>query len=193
MSAKSGLKTRTSSPNARFEWKEHTPAAFNRPLSVIEADHASQLAVCRVLDRLLHNPRHGADAQELVAVRDYLRLQLPLHIADEEEDLFPLLRQQAPADDDLKQILAQLHTEHDTDRRLNDHLCSDIDCLITGHALADPAQFLKNAFAFSEMQRRHLAWENAVIVTRARKSLRKADQAELGRRMAKRRGIQSPV
>ena len=186
------LKVAADGPGARFARTPHAPEAFHDPIAVIEADHAQQLAVCDVLDRLVRNPRHGAEGQEIVSVCNYLRTHLPLHIADEEEDLFPLMRRRAAADDDLEQILSQLYLEHQTDRRLNDDLCGDIECLIDGHAFADPARFLMNAFAFSETQRRHLAWENAVVVTRARKCLCNADRAELGRCMAKRRGLAMP-
>jgi hemerythrin-like domain-containing protein len=186
------LKVSPDEPGARFAHAPHAPEAFSDPIAVIEADHAQQLAICDVLDRLAHNPRHGAEAAEIAAVHDYLCNHLPLHIADEEEDLFPLLRQCAAADDDLEQILEQLHLEHQTDRRLNDDLCGDIECLMDGHAFVDPARFILNAFVFSETQRRHLAWENAVVVTRARKCLCNADRTELGRRMAKRRGVEVP-
>lgn len=186
------LKVSVGGADTRYARIPHTPEAFRDPIAVIEVDHAQQLAVCGVLDRLVRNPRHGADGQEIAAVHDYLRNHLPLHIADEEEDLFPLMRQCATADNDLEQILSQLYLEHQTDRRLNDDLCGDIECLIDGHAFADPSRFLMNAFAFSETQRRHLAWENAVVVTRARKCLCNADRAELGRCMAKRRGLIVP-
>jgi hemerythrin-like domain-containing protein len=181
----------TAEPSARFIHKAHAPKAFRDPIAVIEADHAQQLAICDVFDRLVRNPRHGAGEEEIAAVRDYLRRDLPQHVADEEVDLFPLLRRIAAADD-LERILGQLEKEHQTDQRLNYDLCSDIDCLISGHAFADPARFLMNAFAFSETQRRHLAWENAIVLPRARKSLRDADRDELGRRMANRRGLTIP-
>ena len=46
--------------------------------------------------------------------------------------------------------------------------------------------------AFSQALRRHLAWENAVIMTRAERHLTDEDHAELGRRMAARRGLTLP-
>jgi len=170
----------------------HEPAAFGDPIAVLEADHARLLALCDVLDRLLRNPRHGADRGEVAAVRDYLQQHLPCHIADEEEDLFPLLRGTAAAGDDIERILGLLHEEHKTDQRLNDDLCGDLECLIGGRAFADPARFLMNLSIFAETQRRHLAWEDTVVLARARKHLKDADRAELGRRMAERRGLAPP-
>jgi hemerythrin-like domain-containing protein len=175
-----------------FTWHRHAPEDFKQPLTVIETDHATQLAICDVLDRIIQNPRHGAAEQEIKAVHEYLCTQMPHHIADEEEDLFPLLRRSAAADGELEKILGQLHREHHLDQRLDADLRRDLNCLICGQPFADPVRFLMTAFAFGETQRRHLAWENAVVVSRARKYLTMANQAELGRRMAKRRGIALP-
>lgn len=186
------LKVRTDGPDTLFARTSYPPEAFHHPIAVIEADHAQQLALCDVLDRLLRNPRHGATAGEMAAVHDYLRHDLPRHIADEEEDLFPLMRRRAAAGDDIKQIFELLHQEHQADCRLNEELCGHVECLVSGHAFVDPARFMICAFTFAETQRRHLAWENAVVLTRARKCLDKTDQAELGRRMAKRRSIAVP-
>ena len=180
---------RTVPPAEQFEWRKHLPEAFSDPLAVLEADHACQLALCDVLERLVHNPRHGADEREIAAVLDYFCHGLPLHIADEEEDLFPLMRRRAAAGDDIEHIVELLHREHQADRRLNDQLCGDIACLATGRAFADPSRFLMSAFTFAKTQRRHLAWENTVVLKQARKCLTFADQAELGRRMADRRGL----
>ncbi|HEX9789713.1 MAG TPA: hemerythrin domain-containing protein [Kiloniellales bacterium] len=192
MSAQTRPETNPTSPVMAFTWHRHAPEDFKQPLTVIETDHATQLAICDVLDRIIQNPRHGAAEQEIKAVHEYLCTQMPHHIADEEEDLFPLLRRSAAADGELEKILGQLHREHHLDQRLDADLRRDLNCLICGQPFADPVRFLMTAFAFGETQRRHLAWENAVVVSRARKYLTMANQAELGRRMAKRRGIALP-
>ncbi len=62
--------------------------------------------------------------------------------------------------------------------------------LVAGRAIGYPARFHMNPFAFSETQRRHLAWTNAVILPRARTYLTAGDHSELGRRMAARRGME---
>lgn len=170
----------------------HEPAAFRDPIAVLEADHAQVLALCDVLDRLQRNPRHGADPAEVAAVHNYLQDHLSSHIADEEEDLFPLLRGTAAAGDDIDRILGLLHAEHETDRRLNHDLCGDLERLVGGRAFTDPARFLMTLTIFAETQRRHLAWENTVVLARARKHLKDADRVELGRRMAQRRGLVPP-
>ena len=182
---------RRAAPEA-FTSSQQDPRTFLAPLDILEGDHARQHAVCELLDQLVRNPRHAAARRELEVVRDYLVCEMPLHVADEEEDLFPLLRRRCPKTDDVGEIFDLLQREHDIDWTLHRALVQNLDALIAGAALADPTQFIANATAFAETQRRHLAWENAVILPRARRHLSAEDQAELGARMAARRGLAMP-
>ena len=177
--------------SAVFEPAVTDPAAFRTPLDVLAAEHTRQITICDMLDRWVRGPRR-TDPAELKAVHDYLVLDLPLHIEDEDGDLFPLLKRRLPLGDDTEAIFAQLHAEHEADRALQMALVRDLECLIRQAAFEDPAHFFMNAFAFSQALRRHLAWENAVIMTRARRHLTEEDCAELGRRMAARRGLSLP-
>lgn len=178
---------------AKFSRPPIERRAFRAPIDFLAAEHERQLTVCRVLDRLVHNPRHGVDSAELAAVRDYLVQNLPLHVADEEEDLFPLLRRRCPKGDDVEEVFELLCREHEVDQALLRELAGNLDALLAGRAFSDLARFMMNAFAFSETQRRHLAWENAVILPRARRHLSEDDKAALGRRMAARRGFGDPA
>jgi hemerythrin-like domain-containing protein len=120
-------------------------------------------------------------------VRDYLVGELPLHTQDEEQDLFPVLARRCPSSDDIDAVFRLLRREHDCDRTLVDELVAALDALIDGQALPDPAAFIANARAVSETQRRHLAWENTVILPRARRHLNAEDLAALTQAMAARR------
>ncbi len=174
-------------PFASAEW---TPEVFLTPLDFIVAEHGRQDAVCDVMGRLLHNPRHGAGLATIEAVRCYLIRDFPLHVADEEEDLFPLLRERCPPGDSIGEVIDLLWREHETDAWLRLAVIEDLALLIGGRALSDPARAFGNLATFGETQRRHLAWENAIVLPRARSYLIASDHLELGRRMAKRRGIE---
>ncbi len=167
-----------------------TPEAFREPLDFIVAEHGCRMAVCNVIERLRHNPRHGAQRATMVAVRSYLIRDYPLHLADQEEDLFPLLRQRCPREDSLDQVLALLLRERAADAHLHLAVIEDLALLIGGRALNDPARAFMNLAAFGGTQRRHVAWENAVMVPRARRYLTEADRSSIGRRMAWRRGVE---
>lgn len=163
------------------------PRSFRSPVDFIAAEHKRQLAICDLLDHLARNPRHTAASYELTRVRDYFVRELPLHTADEEQDLFPALARRCPSSDEIDAVFILLRLEHDCDRTLVAELVAALDALIEGHALPDPAAFMANARAVSETQRRHLAWENTVILPRARKHLNAEDLAALTEAMAARR------
>jgi hemerythrin-like domain-containing protein len=167
-----------------------TPEVFRAPLDFIVAEHGCRMAVCNVIERLRHNPRHGARRATMEAVRSYLIRDYPLHLADQEEDLFPLLQQRCPREDSLNQGLALLRRERAADAHLHLEVIDDLALLIGGRALDDPLRAFMNLAAFGGTQRRHIAWENAVMVPCARRYLTEADHSSIGRRMAWRRGIE---
>jgi hemerythrin-like domain-containing protein len=114
-----------------------------------------------------------------------MREDLGLHVADEERDLFPLLRRRAGPGDDIEFILALLASEHMRDHELSNAVVAALERRERGTLRAAGP-------AFAETQRRHLAWENALIIPRARHILQPADLARLGRSFAKRRGLRMP-
>ena len=71
------------------------PAAFRRPLAVLQACHGLIRSHCDTLDRLPdHLIRRGPDERASTAAQRalrYFQIAAPLHFADEEEDLFPQL------------------------------------------------------------------------------------------------------
>jgi hemerythrin-like domain-containing protein len=71
------------------------PAAFRRPLAVLQACHGLMRGHCVTLERLPdYLLRHGPDERARTAAQRalrYFRNAAPLHFADEEMDLFPRL------------------------------------------------------------------------------------------------------
>jgi hemerythrin-like domain-containing protein len=53
-------------------------------------------------------------------------------------------------------------------------------------------RLVNNVREFSETQRRHVTWEDRVLLPLARQRLTPEDLAEIGRSMAARRGIAAP-
>ncbi len=180
------MATRTSSERPRKERARNE--AFGHPIEFLFAEHDRQLVVCAALDRLAGDCA-TADARDNAAFAlGYLERELPLHIADEEESLFPLLKRRADPDDDIDALLAILNDEHDTDHEYHRKLLEPLRAIAAGRASADAVAFAHMARAFSVFQRRHLAWENGTILPLARKRLTAADQAAMGDAMAGRRG-----
>lgn len=132
------------------------------------------LGICAMIDRL---PLAGSETLRSVgpALAAYLRQDFPAIVAEEEEGLLPLLRQRLLLGDDLEPAIRQLSDEHrrDTQRALS--LAAECDALGEGLDAEDVAGILAALAAFAEQQRRHLAWEEAIILPVARARLTEQD------------------
>ena len=94
--------------------------------------------------------------------------------------------------DGIDELLALLQEEHKED---DDHcaaLLTPLRVLAKGGQPANATEFVALALGFAHFQRRHLGWENGTNLPLAERRLTDADQAELGRSMAARRGIEFP-
>jgi len=171
------------------QYTRSDPDLFLYPTEFILDEHYYQRSICDLLDSLSHNPRHALDGEEFELVREYLARDLRLHHADEDEDLLPLLKSRCPDKHAIENIAAVLKREHRMDKNLARKVLVEIDRLAHRQALRYPVQFFRDAGAFAMNMRRHLAWENSVILPLARKWLRSTDLAYFGHGMAERRGI----
>lgn len=164
---------------------------YREPLEAIYADHFRALMVCRMLDGL------GAQEQPklvecLTGIRHFLEHDLPIHMADEEQDLFPLLRRRCRPEDEVDNLLALLSEEHARNADLATAIIQDLAELRTKGGPARREKLIVEATLFKELQRRHLAWENSVLLPLARSRLNAKDFEVLGRHMAARHGVIYP-
>jgi hypothetical protein len=74
---------------------------LSAPLDFLEAEHYRQRIVLDNLDVLADGVDAPAAAELAAGALRYMREDLPLHVADEERDLFPLLRRRAGPGDDI--------------------------------------------------------------------------------------------
>lgn len=155
---------------------------FAQPIDFMLDEHMRQRALCGLLDDMALAGRLDTDA--VAAAVDFLNADFGLHVLDEEEDLFPLLRQRLPADERLSDVLDQLSAEHTHDRDVAYAVTEGLQKASKGDA---PAGFFDLLRAFAASERRHMIVENAIVMPLARASLRADDLAALGRNMAARR------
>ncbi|MBI3709365.1 MAG: hemerythrin domain-containing protein [Proteobacteria bacterium] len=165
---------------------------FRDPVAFILAEHMEQHRLCGLLENLASDLAQPSAREIAADIVDYLTHELPLHEADEEADLFPLLKIRSIDIGMVDDILAQLSREHGRDDEFVAKLMSDLVAIASGIAVAVPLDFIVGALRFAETQRRHLDWENTVIVPIARRILGPGDLAALGRSMAARRGCAYP-
>lgn len=172
--------------------KPPTPRDFLDPIRFLATEHHRQQVTFGLLRCLADAPDATTAKDDAASALASLREHLPTHIADEERDLFPMLKRACEPEDQLEAGLAMLSQEHETDKSLVDHLVEPLNQLAAGERLENEKAFAANARAFAELQERHLAWENAFILPLASKRLSEDDKATLGRHMAERRGLSYP-
>jgi hemerythrin-like domain-containing protein len=162
---------------------------FRDPLGFIYAEHYRNRIICNTLEAASPAWRSNLSTQELEAIVEFYTVDRPLHVADEEELLFPMLRKRCKPMDNLPGILALLEGEHRSDQPLIDSVIGGLSELIKSGSVGEPALFAEKCRAMSDFQRRHLAWENSVVMPLAKRRLTKSDIIDLGRGMAERRGV----
>jgi len=165
---------------------------FRAPIDYLYAEHFRQLIVCNLLDDIAEDPARRDAPRQAARVLSYLEHDLPQHIADEEKDLLPFLRERCVPTDRAERVLHLLSEEHGRDQNLSDSLCAGLRALAAGKPPTSKETFLRAAAAFAELQRRHLAWEDELILPLARERLTAEDLKTIGLRMAARRGVDYP-
>lgn len=162
---------------------------LRHPLDYLQADHLRQHRLCDLLENILRNPKAKESRASVDIVLDYLKVELPRHIADEEEDLFPRLKASCTPGDNIEEMMEVLREEHTQNAILLDAI---EEALPTLDARARPDGPVLSGVVFAEAKRRHIRWENALVLPLARARLGAEDLKGLGRGMAKRRNIPFP-
>jgi len=171
----------------------NSPAAgFDQPLAVLRACHERIQRQCQTLQRLqAHLAQHGADEparQATQAVMRYFDIAGAHHHADEEDDLFPLLRTHAnPARHaDMFAAIEKLEQDHRHMEQAWADLRVALQGLIDGDVTAyHPAQ----VHEFVALYQHHIELEERAVYNPGELLLTATDLARLGKAMAQRRGV----
>ncbi len=162
------------------------PVSPSDAIEFLLAEHLNHRRMCSALEEV--SVSADFDGLKITSLLDFIRFDLTLHVIDEEEDVFPLLRLRCLPEDEVEGILERLGREHAEDKALAERTRDILNaCLIMHrppHAIEGGAETLA---AFAHHERRHLALENAVIIPLARRRLSQADIEMLGRRFVARR------
>ena len=148
-------------------------------LDLIEHEHHIQARICDSLEQIADGLPDNVDRRICLHVANALRYELPLHHRDEECGLFPLIEERALAGDNVHDILARLALEHATDESFASELLESLDNLGRGDKIANPDMVGYMLRSFFESYRRHIHWENAVVLPLARARLTEQDIVRL--------------
>ncbi|MCA3555381.1 hemerythrin domain-containing protein [Aestuariivirga sp.] len=154
------------------------PPARN-PLDMIASAHALQMQMCDAMERIADGLPDEVDRRLCAQVASWLQFDLPLHHHDEEVGLFPLLRRRASPGDGLDKIIERLAAEHSSDSDFASEIAEALDALGQGGRPANPEMLGYMLRGFFERYRRHVHWENQLVMPLARLRLTAEDLAQL--------------
>jgi hemerythrin-like domain-containing protein len=162
--------------------EKQSPFARN-PLDVIASAHAVQVQMCDAMERIADGLPDEVDRRLCAQVASCLEFDLPLHHHDEEFALFPLLRRRALPEDGLDGILDCLAAEHSSDNDFASEIAEALDTLGQGGRPQNPEMLGYMLRGFFERYRRHVQWENTLVMPLARQRLTRDDLDALQAKM----------
>jgi hemerythrin-like domain-containing protein len=154
------------------------PGLLADPLAFLSAEHARQRVLLGHLERLAGN-RTGSRIAIARALAAWLACELPLHLRDEEESLYPRLGGTA------RSATQSLVAENRATAALRAALRADLAHVAAGHRPSD--RFAVAAQDFVAAYRRHLAIEELEVMPRAGDRLSSTDRASITHEMMARR------
>ncbi len=165
------------------------PSDFPLPgnaLDFFHQDHLRKREVCARIARL--SELEAPDADEICDIMSFLTHELPPHLADEEQDLFPLLARRCRPEDEIEPVIARLAADH---RRIRDRIPGILAVLKAagpgGKAFSDEHRARLHRFSADLLQ--HLILEYAIVLPFARLRLNRRDMGLLQKGMLRRRGL----
>jgi pyridoxamine 5'-phosphate oxidase len=169
-----------------------TAPGFDQPIAVLKHCHdriRKQLATMQKLPE--HLARHGADEQAqqaAQAVMKYFDQAAPVHHADEEENLVPMLRSVARGEDaaTLAELVPGILQDHEEMDAMWHSLREQLGAIADGSAAALSAAQVQR---FSDRYSAHMEREETRIAPMAKRLFSAAQMAQLGEAMQVRRGI----
>ena len=169
---------------------------FSSPLELLSDCHRRIEHFLRVLIEVAEQGKGGVLTSEqsraLASALDYFQNSGPRHTADEEESLFPRLRQtNRPEIHDALAEMQKLEADHEQAAEwhylveqlgrkwLSEGVLAPGDTAVLERALAD----------LTELYNRHITLEDNNLFPVAAAALDEAEKADIGREMARRRGL----
>ena len=162
-------------------------ASLDEPLEYILAVHGQGRCVCAALRAIARERSVGRSAADRIVA--FLTRDIVIHHQDEEDDLFPALRQRAQPEDKLGAIIARLGDDHRHFDRMIDGIVDALSALPANDPLEIELRDAELMLAYAAGEHRHLAIENGIVLVIARKRLTPGDLSAMSRSMKARRGV----
>ncbi len=159
------------------------------PLKLIEKEQSHLLSLCDRLEEIADEFPDHSNSDTSKKVAQELRSALPRLHNHIQQILFPMLQKRALPQDSIEEIIAGFTHEHAMDDgyvlgvlEILDELSIDRRILELRAANYEAAGYLLRGFF--EALRRHLRWQNFIVLRLARQRLRDEDLIELSHQMS---------
>lgn len=137
------------------------------PLRIVREEHALQNELCDLLEAIANDLPYRFDRALAEVSVSILETSLPGHMRLEEEALFPLLRARVTDDHPLQPALNCLGDEHNRDGAILVEIIDGLRSAIASGGSKNPEMLGYMLRGFFDSQRRHIAWEDQVILPTA--------------------------
>lgn len=152
--------------------------ARSDPLGFIEHEHSLHLYLCDLLEQIADSLPDNVDLKTIEAAI-YSIDGLFQHHKLEENCLFPLLKERAGPEDNIERILKHLKMEHASDESLASEVQENLERLALRQPPDNPDMLGYMLRALFENYRRHISWEDAVLLPLLRAHLTSDDLLKL--------------
>ncbi len=149
------------------------------PLNAIRKNHRFHIYVCDAIEEIANSLPDRIDPDRCMRIADTLSRELPMHHADEEDGLFPLLKMRSQPDDQIANILQELARQHAIDSDQAVELLDPMSTIATGKNIRNPDMLGYMFRSFVETYRRHLIWEIEFLLPLAHRRLYNEDLVDL--------------
>ena len=153
----------------------HTNLAPNGLLSTIEKEHRAEQNLCDMLERIADSLLEPLDTKLASTSIVTLRRCLKRHMVLEEEYLYPVLTKRLCPGDLAENLLGHIRGEHAADESLAHDTADQLEQALTCGRVENPEMLGYMLRGFFECRRRHIAWEDAIVLPLARYRLSAKD------------------
>ena len=154
------------------------------PIKRIEDEQAHMMALCDMLETIADEIPDNLNPSTFVMAARSLRHELPRLHRHEEQLLFPMLAKRAWPEDNIDEILDGFRQENAMDEGYAEEVLTVLDRLSLGRGLENLEMAGYLLRGFFESLRRHLRWENIILLKLARQRLQEDDLAQMSHQLS---------
>jgi hemerythrin-like domain-containing protein len=154
---------------------EHSSLEIEGLLDCIENEHRAERNLCDMLERIADNLLEPLDTELARTSIVTMRRCLKRHVELEEKYLYPVLTKRLCPGDLAENLLEHIRCEHLSDESLAHDTADQLEQALVRGRVENPEMLGYMLRGFFECRRRHIAWEDAIVLPLARYRLSAKD------------------